>query len=61
LKEEIELMLKEIRSEYLGRPAEDRNYLFDYMTDELAKEMESVRLGKSGNFENILKTDRKRV
>lgn len=50
LKDEIELMLKEIRSEYLGRPAEDRNYLFDYMSDELAKEMESVRLGKEDNF-----------
>lgn len=50
LKEEVELMLKEIRSEYLGRPAEDRNYLFDYLTEDLAKEMESVRLGAKKKF-----------
>lgn len=50
LKEEVELMLKEIRSEYLGRPAEDRNYLFNYLTEELAKEMESVRLGLKKKF-----------
>ncbi len=50
LKEEVELMLKEIRSEYLGRPAEDRNYLFNYLTEELAKEMESVRLGSKKKF-----------
>lgn len=46
LKEEVELMLQEIRSEYLGRTSTERNYLFDYLSDELAKEMEAVRLGK---------------
>ncbi len=45
LKEEVELMLKEIRKEYLGRNTEDKNYLFDYLSEELAKEMETVRLG----------------
>lgn len=50
LKEEVERMLKEIRSEYLGRPAEERNYLFDSLTEEMAKEMESVRLGSKKKF-----------
>lgn len=45
LKEEVELMLKEIRSEFLGKIPEDRNYLFDYLSHDLAKEMEHVRLG----------------
>lgn len=47
LKEEVELMLKEIRSEYLGKMPEDRNYLFDYLTKELSDQMEAVRLGDS--------------
>lgn len=46
LKEEVELMLKEIRSEFLGKFPEDRNYLFDYLSKDLKKEMEHVRLGK---------------
>lgn len=46
LKEEVELMMKEIRSEFLGQIPEDRNYLFDHMNQDLAKKMEHVRLGK---------------
>lgn len=45
LKEEVELMLREIRKEYLGKQTEDRNYLFDYLTEELAEEMQQIRLG----------------
>ena len=39
-------MMKEIRSEFLGQIPEDRNYLFDHMSQDLAKKMEHVRLGK---------------
>lgn len=46
LKEEVNLMLKELRSEYLNRPVDARNYLFDYLNEDLMKEMETVRLGK---------------
>lgn len=46
LKEEIELMQNEIRSEYLNKPENARNYLFDHMSEELVNEMENVRLGK---------------
>lgn len=45
LKEEVELMLQEIRREFLGRGPEERNYLFDYLSKELSDEMEAVRLG----------------
>ena len=47
LKEEIELMQNEIRSEYLNKPENARNYLFDHMSEELVNEMENVRLGKN--------------
>ena len=46
LKEERELMQNEIRSEYLNKPENARNYLFDHMSEELVNEMENVRLGK---------------
>ena len=46
LKEEVELMQKEIRSEYLNRQENARNYLFDHMSEEMVNEMENVRLGK---------------
>lgn len=46
LKEEVELMEKEIRCEYLGKNTEGRNYLFDSMSEDLAEEMERVRLGE---------------
>ena len=47
LKEEVEIMLKEIRNEYLGKKDGERNYLFDYLSEDLAKKMENVRLGRS--------------
>ena len=46
LKEEVELALKEIRGEHLGRGDILRTYLFDYLEDDTAKEMEQVRLGR---------------
>ena len=46
LKEEVELALKEIRGEHLGRGDILRTYLFDYLEEDTAKEMEQVRLGR---------------
>ena len=46
LKEEVELALREIRGEHLSRKGSLRNYLFDYLKEEDAKEMEKVRLGE---------------
>ena len=46
LKEEVELALLEIRREHLGKAENDRNYLFDYLTKEDARQLEKVRLGE---------------
>ena len=46
LKEEVELAFAELRSEHLNKRGNDRNYLFDYLKQEDAKKLESVRLGK---------------
>ena len=46
LKEEVELALSEIRGEHLGKGDILRTYLFDYLGEDTAKEMEDVRLGK---------------
>lgn len=44
--EEVELVRRQIREEW-GRHRQDgRNYLFDHMDDELAQQMEEIRLGK---------------
>lgn len=40
LKEEVELALLEIRREHLGKAENDRNYLFDYLTKEDARQLE---------------------
>lgn len=45
LKDEVELALKEIRSEHLDREGHLRNYLFDYLEKDTARTMEQVRLG----------------
>lgn len=45
LREEIELMQREIREEYLQKSG-GKNYLFNHMDEELAEKMEQVRLGK---------------
>ena len=46
LKEEVELALKELRGEHLGRQINLKNYLLDYLDEETAKQMEEIRLGK---------------
>lgn len=46
LKEEVELALKELRGEHLGRQVNLKNYLLDYLDEENAKQMEEIRLGK---------------
>ena len=47
LRDEIEYMKQELRSEYLEKhPQGQKNYLFDHLEDELAFYMEQVRLGK---------------
>lgn len=46
LKEEVELALNEIRGEHLGKGDILRTYLFDYLGEDTAKEMEDVRLGR---------------
>lgn len=48
LKEEIERTLAEVRGEHLGKKGSVGNYLFDYLDEETADEMEKVRLGKAG-------------
>ena len=44
--EEIRLTEQEIRREHLGRKASGRRYLFDEIDEELAQQMERIRLGK---------------
>ena len=46
LKEEVELALREIRGEHLEKGDILRTYLFDYLGEDTAKEMEEIRLGK---------------
>ena len=45
LKEEVELALKELRGEHL-KQSSVRNYLFDYLQEKDAEELEKIRLGK---------------
>lgn len=46
LHEEIELVKRELRKEYMDRPGSDKNYLFQWMDDKTAQQMEEVRLGR---------------
>ena len=46
LLEEIELMSKELRENFLVKPRGGKNYLFDHLPEELTDLMEDVRLGK---------------
>ena len=43
---EVELVKRQIREEYEKRRDSGKNYLFDHMDEELAEEMEDVRLGR---------------
>ena len=51
LLEEVRMMEKEIRQEFLKKDPEDRNYLFDHLNKELLNEMETIRLGKNEETE----------
>lgn len=46
LKEEVERVNRQIRSDYLEKQQTGRNYLFDHLDEETAEYMESIRLGK---------------
>lgn len=45
-REEVEIVRQEIRREWEARREKKKQYLFDSMEDELAEQMEKVRLGK---------------
>lgn len=47
LETEVELAVKELREGYLGKAGSTKNYLFNYLDEETAEQMESVRLGKT--------------
>lgn len=46
LKEEIRQIELRLRSEYLDKRKNSKNYLFNYLDDELANTMEDIRLGR---------------
>ncbi len=46
LEEDVELMKQEIREEYLEKRVRGKNYLFDYMDEELVGKMERIRMGE---------------
>ena len=46
LREEVEMALREMREEYPSEKGGARNYLFDYLKEEDARELEKMRLGK---------------
>ena len=54
---EIGLAQKELRENHMEKAESTKNYLFHYLDEETAKEMEEVRLGKEhagiGSDENI--------
>ena len=47
LREEVEIAMKEIRQEHLGRKPGGKNYLFDYLDEADAEELEKMRLGQN--------------
>ena len=46
LRTEVEEVQRQIREEYLNRPQKGKNYLFDYLDEEISGQMEEVRLLK---------------
>ena len=44
--EEIQLTRQEIRKEHLQKSPGSKNYLFDHLDEELARQMEDIRLGR---------------
>ena len=47
LKEEIERINQEIRRDYVEQFPGSKNYLFDYVPEELAKHLQEVRMGET--------------
>ncbi|MGI6094474.1 MAG: NYN domain-containing protein [Lachnospiraceae bacterium] len=45
-KEEVEAVRRQIREEWHDKKQNSRNYLFHHMSDELAEQMEEIRLGR---------------
>ena len=50
LEEEVEIMKRELREQYLNRHGGGKNYLFDHMEEGLAEQMERIRLGEEKDF-----------
>ncbi|MGI6006666.1 MAG: NYN domain-containing protein [Ruminococcus sp.] len=48
LEEEIEMIRQEIRQEFLEKRHSGRNYLFNHVEEDMADELEKIRLGKKG-------------
>lgn len=47
LQQEVERIEEQIRSEHLEKQGDQKHYLFDQVDETLAKELESIRLGKN--------------
>jgi small GTP-binding protein len=45
LREDIIRAKKELKENYMGNDGERKNYLFDYLDEEIARELERIRLG----------------
>ena len=45
--EDIKIMRRQLREEYLEKHGSSRNYLFDHMDEDLAGHMEDIRLGRT--------------
>ena len=46
LEEEVEMVRREIRQEFLEKRSSGRNYLFNHLEDDMAEELEDIRLGR---------------
>ena len=46
--EDIKIMRRQLREEYLEKHGSSRNYLFDHMDEDLVGHMEDIRLGRTG-------------
>lgn len=51
LEEEVQMMQKEVREEYLDKLPKGKNYLFDHMDPKLVGKMEQIRLGENDRKE----------
>ena len=60
LQEEIELMSKELRENFMLKPRGDKNYLFDHLPEEMTDLMEDVRLGRKNLDGTAVEPDRKK-